>query len=128
MNKLIIIGNVVHMPETKTTPTGINVTTFQVAVNLAGGKRTDYFRVTAWRGLADTCALYVQKGKKVCVVGDVTARAYTTRDGEARCQLEVNATEVEFLSPRDKDAEPAQPASVVFDIDGDDDEDDLPFV
>ena len=33
MNKLIIIGNVTREPELRTTPNGINVCTFSVAVN-----------------------------------------------------------------------------------------------
>lgn len=59
----------------------------------------DYFRVTAWERLADNCAQYLGKGKKVCVIGSVSARVYTGNDGENRVSLEVTAQEVEFLSP-----------------------------
>lgn len=102
MNKLIIIGNLTRDPEYGTTPGGKAVCNFNVAVN----KRTrsdhpeaDYFRVTAWEQLGDNCARYLAKGKKVCVVGQVSTRVYTGNDGEARASLEVTAQEVEFLSP-----------------------------
>lgn len=113
MNKLYIIGNVTHTPESKTVATANGeaaVCTFTVAVNKRGGE-ADFFRVTTWRKLAENCARYVQKGKKVAVVGEVSARTYTGRDGETRVSLEVNADEVEFLSPREDAAkpEPAQP-------------------
>ncbi|MBQ1717230.1 MAG: single-stranded DNA-binding protein, partial [Ruminococcus sp.] len=50
------------------------------------------------------------KGKKVCVVGEVSARAYEGKDGEAKASLEVFVTEVEFLSPRGEEREPVSTA------------------
>jgi single-strand DNA-binding protein len=105
MNKTYIIGNVTHTPESKTVSTSSGdaaVCTFTVAVNKRNGE-ADFFRVTAWRKLAETCARFIQKGKKVAVVGSVSARAYTSRDGGARASLELNADEVEFLSPRESE-------------------------
>lgn len=124
MNKLIIIGNVVHTPEVKTTPQGISLTKFTVAVNMQ--TRTDYFHVATWRKLADTCAQYLDKGRKVAVVGDVTARAYSSHTGEAKCSLEVTADSVEFISPRAEGAAqgPRQATDDFVDIT----DDDLPFV
>ena len=48
MNKLIIIGNLTRDPVSNTTPSGINVCNFSVAVNRGRGEHetTDYFRVT----------------------------------------------------------------------------------
>ena len=100
MNKLTIIGNLTKDPELRTTPQGINVCDFTVAVNHRKGEGSDFFRVTAWRGLAETCSKYLAKGRKVCVVGPVSARSYQTQNGEARVSLEVTAEDVEFLSPK----------------------------
>lgn len=106
MNKLTIIGNLTADPELRTIPSGVNVCTFTVAVNSkyrnedGSSKRVDYFRIAAWRGLGDNCARYLSKGKKVCVVGEVSARAYEAKDGTSRASLEVTADEIEFLSPR----------------------------
>lgn len=100
MNKLTIIGNLTKDPELRTTPQGINVCDFTVAVNRRKGEGSDFFRVTAWRGLAENCAKYLAKGRKVCVIGPVSARAYQAQNGETRVSLEVTADEVEFLSSK----------------------------
>ena len=109
MNKLTIIGNLTADPELRTTPSGVSVCTFTVAVNRRSSKedrQTDFFRVAAWRQLGETCSRYLAKGRKVCVVGEVSARAYEGKDGSLRASLEVNADEVEFLSPREQSGYP----------------------
>lgn len=103
MNALTIIGNLTRDPELRETSSGIKVCTFTVAVNRRhaseGQPEADYFRVSAWRGLGETCQKYLAKGRKVCVCGTVSASAYTA-NGTAYAALEVNAAEVEFLSAR----------------------------
>ena len=107
MNKLTIIGNLTRDPEPRVTSTGVNVCTFTVAVNRRGRRddqnaqpEADFFRVTAWRQLADVCAKFLSKGRKVCVVGPVSVHTYTGNDGATRASLEVTAEDVEFLSSR----------------------------
>lgn len=112
MNKIFIIGNVTKDPEMRTTQNGIAVCSFNVAVNRRTGSNaenpeTDFFRVTAWRGLGENCGRYLAKGKKVSVVGSVSASAYMGHDGQARANLEINAEEVEFLSPKGEGKEEA---------------------
>jgi len=107
MNRLTIIGNLTRDPELRTTPAGISVCDFSVAVNRRGRRdpqsnqpEADFFRVSAWRELGENCAKYLSKGRKVCVVGPVSVRTYQASDGTTRANLEVMATEVEFLSAR----------------------------
>lgn len=107
MNKLYIIGNVTHTPELKNTPNGVPVCSFSVAVNRRD-KDALFYRVTAWRGLGETCAKYLQKGKKVAVIGELDLRTYTGRDGMEKTALEVTASDIEFLSPRSDDQQPPQ--------------------
>jgi single-strand DNA-binding protein len=101
MNKVFLTGNLTRDPETKTTKDGTGLCTFTVAVN--NGKDTDFFRVTAWRKLADICRQYLAKGRKVAVTGSVTASAYTNKDGEPKASLEVQADNVEFLGNKNED-------------------------
>lgn len=109
MNKLIIIGNLTRDPELRSTPGGMPVCNFTVAVNRRkaeeGRQEADFFRVTAWDKLGELCNKYLTKGRKVCVVGRASASAYTGNDGTLRASLEITAQEVEFLSPRGE-AEP----------------------
>ena len=112
MNHCIIIGNLTKDPETRTTPSGIPLCNFTVAVNRrqtanAGQPDADFFRVTAWRELGDICAKYLSKGRKVCVTGSVSANAYTAQDGSARAQIELTARDVEFITPKDKNDQSA---------------------
>ena len=101
MNNLTIIGNLTADPESRTTQQGKQVTTFTVAVQKRGKPdEADFFRVSAWDKLADNCKRYLAKGRKVCVVGPVSASAYTANDGKPRASLEVSAGTVEFLTPK----------------------------
>lgn len=117
MNKTYIIGNLTHDPELRSTSAGVPVCTMSVAVNRRfagrdGQKQTDFFRVTAWRGLGENCARYLSKGKKIAAVGEVTANAYTGKDGQVHASLELNAEEIEFLSPRGAVQDPNMPADM----------------
>ncbi|HRR40103.1 MAG TPA: single-stranded DNA-binding protein [Syntrophales bacterium] len=130
MNKLFIIGSLGKDPEIRTTSSGINVCNFNVAVTERKGqeKVTTWFRVTAWRGLADLCQKYLAKGRKVCVTGSVSVSTYEGKDGTTRASLEVTADEVEFLSPMERgDADDTRFIGKEQDGFTQVDEDDLPF-
>ena len=106
MNKVFIIGNLTRDPDSRTTQSGKQVCTFTVAVNRrqtaqAGQQDTDYFRVNAWGELANNCAKYLVKGKKVSVTGRISVSTYTTQNGETRASMDVYAEEVEFLTPKE---------------------------
>lgn len=110
MNKLTIIGNLTRDPELRTTPNGFSVCDFTVAVNRRSSRNNadgqpdaDFFRVSAWRQLGENCQRYLAKGRKVCVIGPVSARTYQANDGTTRVSLEVTADDVEFLSSRNDD-------------------------
>ena len=98
MNKIILIGNLTANPMKNATQSGVSVTSFTIAVNRRT-EGTDYFRISTWRALADNCAKFLSKGRKVAVVGELQARTYQAKNGETRVSLEVQADEVEFLTP-----------------------------
>lgn len=144
MNKALLVGNLTRDPELTTTPNGISVCRFTVAVqrkfaNSDGEREADFINCVAWRGLADNVAKYVKKGKKVSVVGSIQTRNYEAQDGTKRYITEVIAEDVEFISPRSEgeDGEPSSRSK--FDSDDEEsgkakiakfepiDDDDLPF-
>jgi len=105
MNKLTLIGNLTGEPEVRSTPNGITVCAFTIAVerrhaDKSGERPTDFFRITAWRQLGEICARYLAKGKKAAVIGELQARLYEAKDGSTRMSLDVQADDVEFLSPK----------------------------
>lgn len=110
MQKFVAIGNLTRDPDYSETSSGVAVCRFAIAVNrrytTANGEReTDFFNVTAWRGLAETVAKYCKKGQKVAVIGTIQIRQYEANDGSTRTSVEVVADEVEFLSTRSGDSE-----------------------
>jgi single-strand DNA-binding protein len=104
VNKVIFIGNLTRDPELSTIPSGVSVCKFSIAVNRkfagADGQRdTDFFNITAWRGLGENCAKFLKKGNKVCVVGQIQTRTYE-QDGIKKYAVDVIADDVEFLTPK----------------------------
>ena len=105
MNIAVEIGNLTKDPELRTTQDGRTVCNFTLAVNRRVKKgaehpEADYFRVTAWDQLGANCGKYLAKGKKCCVVGRVLHQHYADRDGVIRYNLQLDALDVEFLSPK----------------------------
>ena len=142
MNKAILIGNLTKDPEVRTTPAGVSVCSFTVAVNRRfknqnGEQQTDFIPVICWRKTAELCGQYLAKGRKVSVIGEIQTRSYDAKDGTKRYVTEVVADEVEFLSPRGESGgyEPrySAPQAQQFqrnnDMDGfaDIEDDELPF-
>lgn len=133
MQKFVAIGNLTRDPDYSETSSGVAVCRFSIAVNrrytTANGEReTDFFNVTAWRGLAETVARYCKKGNKVAVSGAIQIRQYEDRDGQKRTGVDVIADEVEFLTPKSGDGENSAPASKKKPaLEPFDDDDDIPF-
>ncbi|MBR2664830.1 MAG: single-stranded DNA-binding protein [Clostridia bacterium] len=102
MNKMMITGNLVRDPVQYRTKSDIPYARFTVAVrkrsHREGEPDSDFIRVTAWRGLGDTCMKYLTKGRKVGVIGSADVSCYTGTDNKPHASLEITADEVEFLS------------------------------
>lgn len=103
MNKVFLIGNLTRDPELSETASGVSLCRFGIAVTRPyssgdGERQTDFFNVTAWRGLADTVAKYCKKGNKVAVSGSIQLRNYEDNNGVRRTAVDIVAQDVEFLS------------------------------
>ena len=101
-NKVILIGNMVADPELKTTPTGVNVCSFRIAVGRRFVKpnepqQTDFIDIVAWRTQAEFIAKYFSKGKPVLVCGAIQSRNWQDKEGNKRTTVEVIADEVSFV-------------------------------
>ena len=105
MHKIVVIGHLGRDPEMKYLPNGQGVTTFSVASSrkykTASGEQredTEWFNVSAWGRLAETCNQYLSKGQQVYLEGSLKTRSYEDRSGATRFSLDVNANEIQFLS------------------------------
>ncbi len=102
----VILGNVGRDPEMRYTQSGVAVCSFSVAVTQRwtqdGEQRekTNWYRVSAWRQLAEITNQYVHKGMQIMVVGTVEARGYTNNNNEPSASLELTARDIQFLGSR----------------------------
>jgi single-strand DNA-binding protein len=100
-NQVTIIGNLTDDPELRFTPNGPAVAGFRMAVTprvRQGDQWTDgetsFFRVNAWRGMAENVTESCGKGARVMVVGRLRSRSWKTPEGERRSVVEIEADEV----------------------------------
>ena len=113
-HKVIVVGHLGRDPEMRYLPDGTPVTTFSVATtrrrrNPDGttAEETVWFRVSAFRKLAETCNSFLQKGRLVLVEGQLRPdpatggpRTWTGNDGTVRASYELTALDVRFLGAR----------------------------
>lgn len=105
----IIIGNVGRDPELRYTQSGVAVCSFSVAVTESWTdkqsnekrEKTNWYKVSAWKQLAEISNQYVRKGMQIMVVGNVEARGYTNNNNEPAASLELTARDIQFLGGRD---------------------------
>lgn len=102
-NKIVLSGNLTKAPELRETPNGKSVATFSLAVKRDYGDETDFFNIVVWGKNGENCAKYLDKGSKVLVVGQLQNRSYEAKDGSKRTVTEINASEVEFLTFKEKE-------------------------
>lgn len=143
LNKAILMGRLTADPELKTTPNGISVCSFTIAVDRgyvkSGAQRqTDFIDIVTWRQTAEFVSKYFAKGRLIAVEGTIQTRSYTDNAGNKRKVFEIVADSVHFCesknhSSNDNGGFAAQEAAPTFtngDV-GDFEEtfgdDDLPF-
>ena len=92
------------------TPNGQAVTSFSVASSrrytTSGGEQreeTEWFNVSAWGKLGETCNQYLTKGQQVYIEGRMSSRTYEGRDGTTRVSIDVFLNDVQFLGGRGGD-------------------------
>ena len=140
VNKIIVIGHLGRDPEMRYTPNGQAVTSFSVASSrrytTSGGEQrdeTEWFNVSAWGKLGETCNQYLTKGQQVYIEGRMSSRTYEGRDGTTRVSLDVFLNDVQFLGGRSgegmSDSAPYEASVGAMADDGPDFDsvDDLPF-
>ena len=109
-NKVILIGNITDDPELKVTTSGVNVTTFKLAVNRQGKDApTDFFNIVAWRSTAEFVTKYFRKGAAILVCGKIQNRSWTDNNGEKHYATDIVADEVSFVGKAsDNTAQPTK--------------------
>ncbi len=138
-NLVVLTGRLTADPELKTTPNGVSVTTFSIAVSrrYRAGEETqaDFINIVAWRQTAEFITKYFKKGSMIGIEGSIQTRRYTDKDGKNRTAFEVIANNAQFVEAKRDSAPAAADVPPSFsnangteftEIPADDD-DDLPF-
>lgn len=101
LNSVCLMGRLVADPELRTTPAGVSVCSFRIAVDRnyqpkGQEKQTDFINIVAWRERADFVSRFFHKGSMVVVQGSIHTDSYTDRDGNKRTSFSVQADNVMF--------------------------------
>lgn len=97
LNVVVLMGRLTADPEVKTTPNGVSVCSFSIAVNRSYDReKTDFVDVVAWRNTAEFVGKYFSKGQMIVVKGALQTRTYEDKERQKRKIIEVLAENVEF--------------------------------
>jgi single-strand DNA-binding protein len=103
MNLAVIRGRICNDLELRKTPSGVEVTRFNVAVDRAykqgEEKKTDFITVVAWRQTASFLCKYFSKGKEIEVMGSIQTGSYE-KDGVKHNTFEILADKVFFCGSK----------------------------
>lgn len=105
LNQLILVGRLTHDPETKILEDGRKVLEFTLAVkrsfkNMEGNYDTDFIKMAAWEGLAQSIESYCKKGNLVAVKARVQSRRTEIEEVKLTI-LEVIAERISYLQAKE---------------------------
>ena len=120
INRVILVGNLTKDAEAIDS-SGKAMTRMRIATNhqwkdADGNKQeaAEFHSVVCFGRLAEVCALYCSKGRRVYIEGKLRTRDYDGADGIRRSSTEIVAETVKLLqAPKDADEVAADPAAVV---------------
>lgn len=105
INRVVLVGRLTKDPEYRTTPSGVSVATFTLAVNRTftnaqGEREVDFINVVVFRRQAENVNNYLFKGSLAGVDGRIQSRSYENQEGRRIFVTEVVADSVQFLEPK----------------------------
>jgi single-strand DNA-binding protein len=96
LNKVMLIGRLGQEPELKYTQAGVAVAKFSLATTMTWKdqdgnqqERTEWHNIVAWRRLAEICAEYLKKGKKVYLEGSLNTSSWEDENKKKHYRTEV---------------------------------------
>lgn len=105
INRVVLVGRLTKDPEFRTTPSGVNIANFTLAVNRTftnaqGEREADFINVIVFRKQAENVNNYLSKGSLAGVDGRIQSRSYENKEGQRVFVTEVVADSVQFLEPK----------------------------
>lgn len=105
INRVVLVGRLTKDPEFRTTPTGVDVATFTLAINRTftnaqGEREADFINIVVFKNQAKNVNNYLSKGRLAGVDGRMQSRSYENQEGRRIFVTEVIADTVHFLEPK----------------------------
>ncbi|MHD0383374.1 single-stranded DNA-binding protein [Staphylococcus simulans] len=105
LNRVVLVGRLTKDPEFRTTPSGVDVATFTLAVNRNfksknGEQQADFINCVVFRKQAENVNNYLNKGSLAGVDGRLQSRSYENNEGRRVFVTEVVCDSVQFLEPK----------------------------
>lgn len=104
MNNISISGNLGRDSETRFLPNGDPVCTFSVADSMGKDKGTIWWRCSLFGKRAEALGQYLTKGQQVTVIGTVSERSYTDKDGTPKTSVDVRVQDVALMGGKRESA------------------------
>ena len=123
MNSITICGNLAK-PEMRHLNNGDAVLQFSVADNQGKDKQPIWWRCSLFGKRAESLQNFLVSGAKVTVVGSVSEREYTDKNGQERKAMEIRVNDIALQGGKaEAEEKPARQAKPQQDLT----EDDVPF-
>ncbi|MDT0886623.1 single-stranded DNA-binding protein [Staphylococcus pseudintermedius] len=114
LNRVVLVGRLTKDPEFRTTPSGVSVATFTLAVNRNyknknGEQQADFINCIVFRKQAENVNNYLSKGNLAGVDGRLQSRSYENQEGRRIFVTEVICDSVQFLESKNNNQSNNQP-------------------
>lgn len=117
-HQTIVVGHLGKDPEVRYMPNGDAACNFSIAVTESwkdkdsGDKKeqTTWYRISAFKKLAEICGQYLKKGAPVMIVGKMQERKWQDKEGQERTSWELRADSMQMLGGRSEESSSAKPA------------------
>lgn len=104
MNIAIMIGRLTADPVPRTTPSGVHVLNFSIAVRRKyaqeGQPQVDFFNCVAWNHTADFINKWFTKGSMIAIEGHLQSRTWDGNDGKKQYATEIVVDGAYFTGSR----------------------------
>ena len=106
LNRIVLTGRLTRDPELRRTLNETLVSSFTLAVDdgfkdVNGNPTTTFIDVTVFNKQADNVTKFCRKGSLVGVDGRIHQRRFERKDGSKGSIIEIIASQVTFLEPKD---------------------------
>ena len=108
INKVILVGHLGADPESRSMPSGRNVTNLRLATSeswkdKSSGEqkeRTEWHAIVLYDRLGEVASEYLRKGSQVYIEGRIQTRKWQDKEGKDRYTTEIIANDMQMLGGR----------------------------